>query len=117
MKRWEFGSIAQAASCLHSWFSGTPAEQQLLREYLDSILGTVSFHIHKIKEQFSLMCTENYAKIFILYLIFQGRSFLMLKKTSQKISQLMIMVMKLHCLLMIILPTTSVTTLVCTLEP
>ncbi|XP_057429508.1 uncharacterized protein LOC130722704 [Lotus japonicus] len=39
MKRWEFDSIAQAASCMSSWFSGTLAEQLLLREHLDSASG------------------------------------------------------------------------------
>jgi len=39
MKRWEFDSIAQAASCASSWFSGTPSEQLLLKEHLDSALG------------------------------------------------------------------------------
>ncbi|RDX90283.1 hypothetical protein CR513_27870, partial [Mucuna pruriens] len=39
MKRWEFDSIAQAASYLSSWFSGTPSEQLLLKEHLDSASG------------------------------------------------------------------------------
>ncbi|XP_028753958.1 uncharacterized protein LOC114713468 [Neltuma alba] len=43
MKRWEFDSIAQAASCISSWFSGTPSEQLLLKEYLDSTVGEVFY--------------------------------------------------------------------------
>ncbi|KAL9252782.1 hypothetical protein AKJ16_DCAP06172 [Drosera capensis] len=39
MKRWEFDSIVQAASCLSSWFSGTDSEQSCLREYLLSTVG------------------------------------------------------------------------------
>lgn len=37
MKRWEFDSIAQAASCMTSWFTGTPAELRILKDYLNSI--------------------------------------------------------------------------------
>ncbi|XP_027343848.1 uncharacterized protein LOC113856284 isoform X2 [Abrus precatorius] len=43
MKRWEFDSIAQAASCMSSWFSGTPSEQQLLKEHLDSVSGEIFY--------------------------------------------------------------------------
>jgi len=39
MKRWEFDSIAQAASCMSSWFSGTTSEQMLLKGHLDSASG------------------------------------------------------------------------------
>lgn len=39
MLRWEFDSIARAASCISSWFSGTTSEQLLLKEYLDSAIG------------------------------------------------------------------------------
>jgi len=39
MKRWEFDNIAQAARCMSSWFSGTPSEQMLLKERLDSASG------------------------------------------------------------------------------
>ncbi|KAK6919309.1 hypothetical protein RJ641_015213 [Dillenia turbinata] len=39
MKRWEFDSIAQAASCISSWLLGTHHEQALLKEYLDSAQG------------------------------------------------------------------------------
>eukprot|EP00256_Glycine_max_P054902 XP_014621882.1 uncharacterized protein LOC100798882 isoform X2 [Glycine max] len=39
MKRWEFDSIAQAADCMSSWFSGTPSEKLLLKEHLDSASG------------------------------------------------------------------------------
>ncbi|KAK7333938.1 hypothetical protein VNO80_30719 [Phaseolus coccineus] len=43
MKRWEFDSIAQAASCMSSWFSGTPSEQMLLKEHLDSASGEIFY--------------------------------------------------------------------------
>lgn len=43
MKRWEFDSIAQAASCLSSWFSGTHNEHLLLKEYLDYAVGEVFY--------------------------------------------------------------------------
>ncbi|KAF7832268.1 uncharacterized protein G2W53_014601 [Senna tora] len=43
MERWEFDSIAQAASCISSWFSGTPSEQQLLKEHLDSAAGELFY--------------------------------------------------------------------------
>lgn len=39
MQRWEFDSIAQAASCISSWFSGTISEQLQLKEYLNSAIG------------------------------------------------------------------------------
>ncbi|XP_062152251.1 uncharacterized protein LOC133860690 [Alnus glutinosa] len=39
MQRWEFDSIAQAASSISSWFLGTLSEQLLLKEYLDSAIG------------------------------------------------------------------------------
>ncbi|KAK2388524.1 hypothetical protein P8452_26491 [Trifolium repens] len=43
MKRWEFDNIAQAASCMSSWFSGTPSEQLLLKEHLDSASGEIFY--------------------------------------------------------------------------
>ncbi|XP_052735211.1 uncharacterized protein LOC108343222 isoform X4 [Vigna angularis] len=43
MKRWEFDSIAQAARCMSSWFSGTPSEQMLLKEHLDSASGEIFY--------------------------------------------------------------------------
>ncbi|KAF3443413.1 hypothetical protein FNV43_RR13095 [Rhamnella rubrinervis] len=43
MRRWEFDSIAQAASCMSSWFSGTFSEQLLLAEYLDSAIGEIFY--------------------------------------------------------------------------
>lgn len=43
MQRWEFDSIAQAASSISSWFMGTSSEQLLLKEYLDSALGEVFY--------------------------------------------------------------------------
>lgn len=42
MKRWEFDSIAQAASYISSWFSGTHDERFLLKDYLDSAIGIFS---------------------------------------------------------------------------
>ncbi|GAU38379.1 hypothetical protein TSUD_147470 [Trifolium subterraneum] len=44
MKRWEFDNIAQAASCMSSWFSGTLSEQLLLKEHLDSASGGEIFY-------------------------------------------------------------------------
>ncbi|XP_061363933.1 uncharacterized protein LOC133307438 [Gastrolobium bilobum] len=43
MKRWEFDSIAQAVSCMSSWFSGTLSEQLLLKEHLDSASGEIFY--------------------------------------------------------------------------
>ncbi|KAL9457446.1 hypothetical protein AB3S75_006486 [Citrus x aurantiifolia] len=43
MQRWEFDSIAQAASCISSWFSGTLSEQFQLKEYLDSAAGEIFY--------------------------------------------------------------------------
>jgi len=39
MQRWEFDSVAQAASSLSSWFSGTLSELLQLKGYLDSATG------------------------------------------------------------------------------
>ncbi|XWS75791.1 hypothetical protein CRYUN_Cryun01aG0122500 [Craigia yunnanensis] len=41
MRRWEFDSIDQAATCISSWFSGTFSEQRHLKEYLDSTIVAV----------------------------------------------------------------------------
>ncbi|GMG98713.1 hypothetical protein Nepgr_000553 [Nepenthes gracilis] len=38
MKRWEFDNMTQAVRCMPSWFSGTHHEQNVLREYLLSLL-------------------------------------------------------------------------------
>ncbi|XP_062106029.1 uncharacterized protein LOC133817504 isoform X2 [Humulus lupulus] len=43
MQRWEFDSIAQAASSISSWFSGTTSEKRLLKEYLDSAVGDIFY--------------------------------------------------------------------------
>uniref|UniRef100_A0A7C8Z868 Uncharacterized protein n=1 Tax=Opuntia streptacantha TaxID=393608 RepID=A0A7C8Z868_OPUST len=43
MRRWEFDSIMQAVGCMHSWFSGTYHEQNLLREYLLSTVEEVFY--------------------------------------------------------------------------
>lgn len=39
MRRWEFDSIAQAAKGVTSWFEGTPYEQILLDNHLNSMMG------------------------------------------------------------------------------
>ncbi|KAK9924475.1 hypothetical protein M0R45_032841 [Rubus argutus] len=57
MQRWEFDSIAQAANCISSWFSGTHSEKRQLREYLDS-LGEVFYDAEvtmpvDVEEEFS----------------------------------------------------------------
>ncbi|XP_024959745.1 uncharacterized protein LOC112500486 [Cynara cardunculus var. scolymus] len=41
MRRWEFDSIAQAATGITSWFPGTPYERLLLEQHLNSMLGEV----------------------------------------------------------------------------
>ncbi|XVE78402.1 hypothetical protein DITRI_Ditri13aG0142100 [Diplodiscus trichospermus] len=43
MRRWEFDSIDQAASCISLWFSGTFSEKIRLKEYLDSTIGEVFY--------------------------------------------------------------------------
>ncbi|KAK7316553.1 hypothetical protein RJT34_00106 [Clitoria ternatea] len=43
MTRWEFDSMAHAASCISSWFSGTAPERQLLKEHLDSASGEIFY--------------------------------------------------------------------------
>ncbi|PON41635.1 G1/S-specific cyclin-E protein [Parasponia andersonii] len=43
MHRWEFDCIAQAASCMSSWFPGTVSEKLLLKEYLHSAVGEVFY--------------------------------------------------------------------------
>ncbi|PIN18699.1 hypothetical protein CDL12_08617 [Handroanthus impetiginosus] len=43
MRRWEFDSIAQAASLISSWFPGTLHERILLKEHLDATLGEVFY--------------------------------------------------------------------------
>ncbi|KAL5065605.1 hypothetical protein RYX36_027342 [Vicia faba] len=48
MKRWEFDNIAQAASCMSSWFSGTLSEQLLLKEHLDSASGEIFYDDSRI---------------------------------------------------------------------
>ncbi|KAL5068170.1 hypothetical protein RYX36_019057 [Vicia faba] len=48
MKRWEFDNIAQAASCMSSWFSGTLSEQLLLKEHLDSTSGEIFYDASRI---------------------------------------------------------------------
>nr|GLL24197.1 uncharacterized protein LOC109158725 [Ipomoea trifida] len=43
MRRWEFDSMAQAAICINSWFSGTHDERSTLIEYLDPTIGEAFF--------------------------------------------------------------------------
>ncbi|XP_043693394.1 uncharacterized protein LOC122643888 isoform X2 [Telopea speciosissima] len=43
MKRWEFDSIQKATASVSAWFSGTQSEQNLLKEYLSSIIGEVFY--------------------------------------------------------------------------
>ncbi|MED6205633.1 hypothetical protein PIB30_019573 [Stylosanthes scabra] len=43
MKRWEFDSIAQARSCMTTWFSGTLSELLLLKIHLDSASGEIFY--------------------------------------------------------------------------
>ncbi|KAK2649001.1 hypothetical protein Ddye_016490 [Dipteronia dyeriana] len=54
MRRWEFDSIAQAASCMSSWFSGTNYERRQLKEYLDSAIGDI---FYDAEEDFSKVTT------------------------------------------------------------
>ncbi|KAM1010260.1 hypothetical protein ACFX2I_045693 [Malus domestica] len=50
MQRWEFDSIAQAASCISSWFSGTVSEQLQLKELLNSAIGEVFYDAEEYPE-------------------------------------------------------------------
>ncbi|KAM0955837.1 hypothetical protein ACFX15_023536 [Malus domestica] len=50
MQRWEFDSIAQAASCISSWFSGTISEQLQLKEHLNSSVGEVFYDAEEFPE-------------------------------------------------------------------
>lgn len=70
MQRWEFDSIAQAASSISSWFLGTLSEQLLLKEYLDSAIGTLLpswflWWLHTSDD-----CKELFLKPFFHYLHF-----------------------------------------------
>ncbi|KAI4363781.1 hypothetical protein MLD38_019954 [Melastoma candidum] len=49
MKRWEFDSIGQAAGCISSWFSGTDAEMQVLKDHLHNSVE----EFFDAKEEFS----------------------------------------------------------------
>lgn len=46
MKRWEFDSVAQAARCISSWFTGTHTERFLFKEHLYSEIGIVKILLH-----------------------------------------------------------------------
>ncbi|XP_050247920.1 uncharacterized protein LOC126695280 [Quercus robur] len=66
MLRWEFDSIARAASCISSWFSGTASEQLLLKEYLDSAIGEVFYDAEEtllesipIDDDDDIVCNDN----------------------------------------------------------
>ncbi|KAJ0052933.1 hypothetical protein Pint_01963 [Pistacia integerrima] len=50
MRRWEFDSIAQAVSCISSWFSGKHHELLQLRDYLESTIGEI---FYDAEEEFS----------------------------------------------------------------
>ncbi|XP_048435148.1 uncharacterized protein LOC125474939 [Pyrus x bretschneideri] len=50
MQRWEFDSIAQAASCISSWFPGTISEQLQLKEHLNSAVGEVFYDAEEFPE-------------------------------------------------------------------
>ncbi|KAM1373386.1 hypothetical protein ACFX2I_024093 [Malus domestica] len=50
MQRWEFDSIAQAASCISSWFSGTISEELQLKEHLNSSVGEVFYDAEEFPE-------------------------------------------------------------------
>ncbi|XP_065873923.1 uncharacterized protein [Euphorbia lathyris] len=43
MRRWEFDSIEQAASCISWWFSGTYSDELHLKDHLDSAIGDVFY--------------------------------------------------------------------------
>ncbi|KAH8489539.1 hypothetical protein H0E87_024963 [Populus deltoides] len=51
MRRWEFDSVAQAASCLSSWFSGSLSELLKLKDFLDSATGDT---FYDAEENFSM---------------------------------------------------------------
>ncbi|XP_038901388.1 uncharacterized protein LOC120088275 [Benincasa hispida] len=43
MQRWEFDCISQAAASIPSWFLGSPADGQLLKNYLESATGEIFY--------------------------------------------------------------------------
>ncbi|CAN4109918.1 unnamed protein product [Withania somnifera] len=43
MKRWEFDSVAQAARCMSSWFSGTDTDHRIMKVCLESTIGEVFY--------------------------------------------------------------------------
>ena len=47
MQRWEFDTIAQAATFMSSWFPGTISEKLLLKDYLDSAIGMCILYINE----------------------------------------------------------------------
>ncbi|KAG6785211.1 hypothetical protein POTOM_010938 [Populus tomentosa] len=62
MHRWEFDSIAQAASSLSSWFSGTLSELLQLKGYLDSATGMEDASSHPgnyIKSKYLMANTQD----------------------------------------------------------
>ncbi|KAL9678150.1 hypothetical protein QQ045_015989 [Rhodiola kirilowii] len=50
MKRWEFDSVGQAASCLSSWFSGSAEEKLLMENYLE---GSIDEEFHDASDSFT----------------------------------------------------------------
>ncbi|XP_044501222.1 uncharacterized protein LOC123222485 isoform X2 [Mangifera indica] len=65
MRRWEFDSIAQAASCISSWFSGKHHEKLQLRDYLDSSIGEIFYDTEEdfsrvnLKDDDENICIDN----------------------------------------------------------
>lgn len=62
MRRWEFDSMAQAAICINSWFSGTHDERSTLIEYLDPTIGKLLF-------KWSVFVKENNLYLYTIYLL------------------------------------------------
>lgn len=54
VQRWEFDSIAQAASCISVWFSGTRNEQLLLKEVLDAAVEEVFYDAEEVLSETNL---------------------------------------------------------------
>ncbi|XP_044466013.1 uncharacterized protein LOC123196175 [Mangifera indica] len=65
MRRWEFDSIAQAATCISSWFSGKHSEHLQLRDYLYSAIGEIFYDAEEDfwgatpKDDDENICSEN----------------------------------------------------------
>lgn len=68
MKRWEFDSIAQAARCMSSWFTGTPTERHNLKNYLNTLIG-----MHSLND-YSFICHVKESADVYMTLILAGIS-------------------------------------------